>query len=685
MLATSASTFVGQSEAKALPLLNSAHPLLFQALEAAKKEGPTCKTVFDGLPKDIEKYQPENICNILKRITTDRTCTQASESKVCKSLIEGFLLDPQAFVKARRNSLQKNQIEIVHLEKELKHDLESLAEFKKKLGIRDSTPPDRVKSPELNKRLDVIEELQDALEEHHEEFDKYKDELTLFNSPNLSEREIVTAYCRDESEDKSDFQLRVDVCIFSYFFVRPAFPKEAAHAAMVEACLAESSPTLGQGGQNLIRMTHQIYQSSSPTPSRSPELEHLMDFLYETKNAKKLGIPVLDPSLRNFIADNWKNVLDALEKEKSEPLDPKAGWKDLNVYEVLEKQSLLHNPELLKEMGEFFPRKIRILPNGEILGIYTRVFGDGKDRHVVAGFDLNGALQGKVNNQKLILAVATLKAEAGQEFGTKIESFRRLYEEQSQMSKRDTHIIKPPRFYSRLNADAGRHEEAFTVEDVFDGDLDDLVKNAETLPTETLRMLLEELVAIEKLGVIHRDIKPSNILYKREGEKVVPLISDYGLMIKEKDWSNEKSYQAGTPAFLPPEGPGTLLSNQATSHAIAKKWDTWSMGLTFYAINYAKKSEDLKIPQSYGCDQYAHPNTPGYIFTALFKVKTYSDLCSICGIFCGAEGVSRTPLGSDAHPTEEYVVWRMLNPDPEKRASTQQALELMGRVPAATN
>ncbi|WP_418187136.1 protein kinase domain-containing protein [Aliarcobacter lanthieri] len=84
--------------------------------------------------------------------------------------------------------------------------------------------------------------------------------------------------------------------------------------------------------------------------------------------------------------------------------------------------------------------------------------------------------------------------------------------------------------------------------------------------------LAESLKYIHEKEYVHRDIKPQNILFKEE----IPIISDFGLMVKEKTCLEKKG-----PKFWPtPE----FLEMCETEHCAHKQTDIFQLGCIFFYI-----------------------------------------------------------------------------------------------------
>jgi len=124
----------------------------------------------------------------------------------------------------------------------------------------------------------------------------------------------------------------------------------------------------------------------------------------------------------------------------------------------------------------------------------------------------------------------------------------------------------------------------------------------------TFRDTLLGLEFLHLIGIIHRDIKPANLLVAADG---MVKISDFGVSylgrplgdqdednkVLEKDASvledeRELARSVGTPAFWAPElcveDPSVLSEDEKGPPKITKAIDLWALGVTLYAMVYAR-------------------------------------------------------------------------------------------------
>jgi eukaryotic-like serine/threonine-protein kinase len=104
---------------------------------------------------------------------------------------------------------------------------------------------------------------------------------------------------------------------------------------------------------------------------------------------------------------------------------------------------------------------------------------------------------------------------------------------------------------------------------------------------ERLRLFMLVCEAVQfahQKAIIHRDIKPSNILVTYEGEKVVPMIIDFGVAkalnrtLTDTTLVTECAQMIGTPEYMSPE------QAEMTGQDIDTRTDVYSLGALLYEL-----------------------------------------------------------------------------------------------------
>jgi serine/threonine protein kinase len=197
----------------------------------------------------------------------------------------------------------------------------------------------------------------------------------------------------------------------------------------------------------------------------------------------------------------------------------------------------------------------------------------------------------------------------------------------------------------------------------------DEFETVEGLSKEQIRIdlaveLLEGLHALHQAGVHHRDIKPANILINYDSKRLPhAYIADFGEAYDLVNLDENKGVRsfAGTIQYMAPEyvkGSGSPLANKNLKN------DVWGMGLVLYDLEHGQevdffgKGERLVLALAY---------------KLVNKLIDYQSLGEIYGIHFD-------PKHPPSHFTYEYVMFRMLNPDVNQRASSEEALKLMKEV-----
>ena len=140
---------------------------------------------------------------------------------------------------------------------------------------------------------------------------------------------------------------------------------------------------------------------------------------------------------------------------------------------------------------------------------------------------------------------------------------------------------------SRNNKNSVKFYECFETYDEFaiimelcDYNLTKYIAGRGSLSPKEIKQILKQLNNSFKLmsenRLVHRDLKLENILVKKEREKLILKITDYGLSKQLLTISKKLSTLAGTPIFTAPE----ILKGEKYN----AKCDLWSLGIIIYAL-----------------------------------------------------------------------------------------------------
>ena len=114
-----------------------------------------------------------------------------------------------------------------------------------------------------------------------------------------------------------------------------------------------------------------------------------------------------------------------------------------------------------------------------------------------------------------------------------------------------------------------------------DGNLSNAIKHglSDEQKEDIAIQLLEGIAFLHQHKVVHRDLKPGNILIVKDGNRIIPLITDFGLskaagVVDGSVFSN--SFGAGTPKYSSPE--------QLQGKPLRFNTDLWSYGAILYEL-----------------------------------------------------------------------------------------------------
>ncbi len=93
--------------------------------------------------------------------------------------------------------------------------------------------------------------------------------------------------------------------------------------------------------------------------------------------------------------------------------------------------------------------------------------------------------------------------------------------------------------------------------------------------------IVEALDSAHERGTIHRDVKPANIIMTPRGERLVPVLVDFGLAVSEANAGSiaaQRGRIAGTPNFMAPE------QALGEGHRIDGRTDIYAVGVILYRM-----------------------------------------------------------------------------------------------------
>ena len=111
------------------------------------------------------------------------------------------------------------------------------------------------------------------------------------------------------------------------------------------------------------------------------------------------------------------------------------------------------------------------------------------------------------------------------------------------------------------------------------GNLDDAIRKGMSMSQkeDVAHQLLEGIAFLHKHKVVHRDLKPANILVVRQGDRIIPVIIDFGLSKSVDATLFGNSVTGGTRRYSAPE---QLQGNQTLQINV----DLWSYGVILFEL-----------------------------------------------------------------------------------------------------
>jgi serine/threonine-protein kinase len=139
------------------------------------------------------------------------------------------------------------------------------------------------------------------------------------------------------------------------------------------------------------------------------------------------------------------------------------------------------------------------------------------------------------------------------------------------------HLVSSPKLVSRFVQERTillmlRHNNIVRVRDLFTageslglvmdlvvgGSLREHLQDVGTLPADAAARLLAQVAAAvaeaHRLGIVHRDLKPDNVLLHRDGDRIEPQLTDFGVArILDAPGLTTPDHLLGTPHYMAPE------------------------------------------------------------------------------------------------------------------------------------
>jgi len=237
--------------------------------------------------------------------------------------------------------------------------------------------------------------------------------------------------------------------------------------------------------------------------------------------------------------------------------------------------------------------------------------------------------------------------------------------------------------FPRTYAVVGRHDadKQSVIQEKFDGDLVELVNrqfkvgHSEVSRSQRIQMciqLLQQLVVLHENGIVHRDMKPDNVLYKvqRDGEGNIldcrVGIIDFDMAIQEKDIGGDVDLMDGAIHYLPPEvWRAKYQGIDEMDIPTLKARDVWALGAIIYHI----LEPGSCIPWLRYFDGKGHREIR-FMMKELIRGKRVDGmefLSFLSTFYLPVAFKNRSPLNR--------ILLKMLDPDPSKRPTADDALE----------
>ena len=230
--------------------------------------------------------------------------------------------------------------------------------------------------------------------------------------------------------------------------------------------------------------------------------------------------------------------------------------------------------------------------------------------------------------------------------------------------------------FTRKDSD-GQPQHAIAIEEeLFDGDLGDLIEKKVMKPRKALGVFIqmtEALIELHEKDHVHRDIKPENFLFKNEKGQLKVKLADFGLTQSKEDDSFD--HICGTPGYIDPNEckrcyeTGTCLSYR--DHVEA---DIFSLGIAFMDFLHGPTHRLRIATRAVNKAVFKKDRNELTIKNA---VDMYEQLHKV--LFTEQNVREDGQLIHSLHA----LIGRMIHPDPQQRISRQALLLQLGGLKAS--
>lgn len=216
-------------------------------------------------------------------------------------------------------------------------------------------------------------------------------------------------------------------------------------------------------------------------------------------------------------------------------------------------------------------------------------------------------------------------------------------------------VMKVKASYDSVISGTDDSGSIITVMKKYEGNFNDCLSRF-TKETNLLvfRKLVKVVSELNKNGIIHRDIKFQNVLFKVKKDGTLDIkLTDLGLACKKAD-KHALLARAGTTYYMPPEVLGHDVKVEP------EKIDSWPLGIMLYKIYFGKR-----IPFAVEIAKALSDKNAIYTENKKLLIEHATKLIG--------------NLEKNPDPWVQLMV-QLLQPDPQKRISSENALQILNKL-----